>query len=299
MKINWKNYVDQIYSVTCTSNKEQIDILKQELDRVDILDSGIYTNFINVDSPFYELIYNNVYKIDSYNPFNGATKLTYAVYYLLRLSYEMGYERIMIMEDDLKLLKDKEKIIKILDYVNNTNVDFDIICCNLERYEDHFYDFINNNDFMNNIYYDHLNKEAEYIYFSCSTLNIYSRSGMKKLIDFFEHTYCVIDRYNLFMLNIPDMNIYALYPWLCIQQRYAYDLCDLPEIINNYNLNEITDSDVYHYIDRLFTPVGVNDIGNNIVRQCPLGLHNFTQRILDYCIKDKNSDIYKYYIDCT
>lgn len=299
MKINWKNYVDQIYSVTCTNNKKQIDILKQELSKIDILDSGIYTNFININTPFYKLIYDNINKLDLYNPYNNQVKLTYAVYYLLRLSYEMGYERIIIMEDDPAFLKDKQKIVNLLDYINITPIDFDIICCNVERYEDHFYDFTNNNDFMNNIYYDHLNKEAEYTYFSCSTLNIYSRSGMKKLIDFFEHTYCVIDRYNLFMLNIPDMNIYALYPWLCIQQRYAYDLCDLPEIINNYNLNEITDSDVYHYIDRLFTPVGVNDLGEHIFLQRPIGMHNFTRRILDYCIKDKNSDIYKYYINCT
>ena len=68
MIIDWKDYVDHIFSVTCTNNIKQIDILKNELNRVDILNSGIYTNFINVNSPFYKLIYDNVNKIDNLNP---------------------------------------------------------------------------------------------------------------------------------------------------------------------------------------------------------------------------------------
>ena len=147
MIIDWKDYVDHIFSVTCTNNIKQIDILKNELNRVDILNSGIYTNFINVDSPFYKLIYDNVDKIDNLNPFNGATKLTYAVYYLLRLSYELGYERIIIMEDDIKFLKDKEELNNLLKYIfNNAPENFDIIVGNMELVTDYYYNF--SDDFL-------------------------------------------------------------------------------------------------------------------------------------------------------
>ena len=177
-------------------------------------------------------------KIDNLNPFNGATKLTYAVYYLLRLSYELGYERIIIMEDDIKFLKDKKELNNLLKYIfNNAPENFDIIVGNMELLTDYYYNF--SDDFLENKYFRHNNIDADTVYYSCSTINIYSRSGMKKLINFFEHIYCAIDRYNLFMLNIPDINLYSIYPWLGVQERYGIEFKNFPQIKNLYNLNDI------------------------------------------------------------
>lgn len=292
-KIDWNKYVDHIYSVTCTKDIPQIEILQKELDRVDILNSGIYTNFINVDSPFYKLIYNNVEKVDDYNPYNNQVKLTYAIYYLLRLSYELRYERIIIMEDDIKFLKDKNNIIKVLNHIDKVPKDFDIIACNIERCMINYYDFEKNNssEFINNVYYQYHNPEAFTNYLSCSTINIYSRNGMKKLIEFFEKIYCVIDRYNIFMIN-SNINVYSIYPWLGIQQRYAFDLSDLPEVIDNYNLDNITDDEIFQYINKLSKPVGVTDDGISIYCH-PMGnLKYFINKLLNI-VKDKTNPIYK------
>lgn len=292
MIIDWKDYVDHIFSVTCTNNIKQIDILKNELNRVDILNSGIYTNFINVDSPFYKLIYDNVNKIDNLNPFNGATKLTYAVYYLLRLSYEFGYERIIIMEDDIKFLKDKEELNNLLKYIfNNAPKNFDIIVGNMELVTDYYYNF-SDDDFLENKYFRHNNIDADTVYYSCSTINIYSRSGMKKLIDFFEHTYCAIDRYNLFMLNIPDMNLYSIYPWIGVQERYGIEFKNFPQIKNLYNLNDITDNDIYEYFVKAFKSCGKDKDGYDLYWIHPIGRKEFMKRILSFFI-NKESEQYK------
>ena len=61
--INWKNYFDHLYSLTWPGNKEQIPILQKELDRVNILNSGIYSNFINIRTPFHKDIFDKVQKI--------------------------------------------------------------------------------------------------------------------------------------------------------------------------------------------------------------------------------------------
>lgn len=291
MIIDWKDYVDHIFSVTCTNNIKQINILKNELNRVDILNSGIYTNFINVDSPFYKLIYDNVDKIDNLNPFNGATKLTYGVYYLLRLSYELGYERIIIMEDDIKFLKDKEELNNLLKYIfNNAPENFDIIVGNMELVTDYYYNF--SDDFLENKYFRHNNIDADTVYYSCSTINIYSRSGMKKLINFFEHIYCAIDRYNLFMLNIPDINLYSIYPWIGVQERYGIEFKNFPQIKNLYNLNDITDNDIYEYFVKAFKSCGKDKDGYDLYWIPPVGRKEFMKRILDF-FNNKESEQYK------
>ena len=162
------------------------------------------------------------------------------------LSYELGYERIIIMEDDIKFLKDKEELNNLLKYIfNNAPENFDIIVGNMELLTDYYYNF--SDDFLENKYFRHNNIDADTVYYSCSTINIYSRSGMKKLIDFFEHTYCAIDRYNLFMLNIPDIKLYSIYPWIGVQERYGIEFKNFPQIKNLYNLNNITDNDIYEY----------------------------------------------------
>jgi len=292
MIIDWKDYVDHIFSVTCTKNKEQIGILENELKRVDILNSGIYTNFVNVDSPFYKLIYDNVYKIDIYNPFNGATKLTYAIYYLLRLSYELGYERIIIMEDDVKFLKDKEELNNLMKYItNNAPENFDIIVGNMELLIDRYYDF-SNNDFLTNKHFRYNNIDADTVYYSCSTINIYSRSGMKKLINFFEHTYCVIDRYNLFMLNIPNMNVYSIYPWIGVQERYGIEFNDFPQVKDLYNLNDICDNDIYEFFVKAFKSTGKDKDEMDVYWMPPIGRKNLMWRLLSF-FKDPGSNQYQ------
>ena len=115
---------------------------------------------------------------------------------------------------------------------------------------------------------------------------------MKKLINFFEHIYCAIDRYNLFMLNIPDINLYSIYPWLGVQERYGIEFKNFPQIKNLYNLNDITDNDIYEYFVKAFKSCGKNKDGYDLYWIPPIGRKEFMKRILGF-FSNKESEQYK------
>lgn len=239
MKINWSKYVDHIYCIQYILNKDRIEDLNNELYRVDILQSGIYDVIEQFPSPLYNILFKS-FQNKSQDIIQINDKLTanlgdYADgrlieyfnsllghYSAIKKAYLNNLDYVLVLEDDCRFLKDKQKIIDILDQTipifkqfttpaiyggsisyndgQTTNGDD----CNQE-YENSYHIFINN--------------EA---YLAGTAFNIYNRQAMKIFIDFIESlNYAIVDQYHIIYKDTP-MTYLILTKHLCIQQDWLY-----------------------------------------------------------------------------
>lgn len=110
--IEWNKYFDRIYCVHFLPYKDRLAKITSELKRVGILDSGIFSWKNTWDSPFYDVL-----STTSINkaPSVGYMKCGLAHYHCHKEAYELGYNRILVLEDDVSFLKDLDRIVKILE----------------------------------------------------------------------------------------------------------------------------------------------------------------------------------------
>ena len=119
--IDWKKHFDRIYCVHYLPYGERREKMESELRRVGILDSGIFSWRYTWDSPFYDEL--------AKTPLNKALSVGYmkcglAHYFCVKEAYELGYERILLLEDDIAFLNDLDEIERIL---NLSPADYDLV----------------------------------------------------------------------------------------------------------------------------------------------------------------------------
>ena len=119
--IEWNKYFDHIYCVHFLPYKDRLAKIKSELKRVGILDSGIFSWQYTWDTPFYNVL--------SRTGINKALSVGYmkcglSQYYCHKEAYDLGYNRILVLEDDISFLKDLDKIKEILEA---TPEDYDLV----------------------------------------------------------------------------------------------------------------------------------------------------------------------------
>lgn len=112
-KINWNAYFDRIYCTNFLPLTHRAALIKEELKRVGILDSGIFEWRYNCPRIYDEILFRNAPKL-------GTTKPAYVnqmlgLQQILEEAKAFGYENILVIEDDAIFLKDKKEIKKILD----------------------------------------------------------------------------------------------------------------------------------------------------------------------------------------
>lgn len=101
-----------------TGNRDRIDLLLTEFDRIGLRDVQVKWNCNNVFVQSFRPLHN---KEKDYSPaiFNN----TLGHYAIIKTAYELGYKSCLVMEDDIRFLRDVEKMISILDDMPS---DFDI-----------------------------------------------------------------------------------------------------------------------------------------------------------------------------
>lgn len=118
----WSQF-DKIFVISLAESVDRREHLKKELKRVGIDEKG--DNFewkITVRNPLYKRIWQNpTFKREWIDP-NRWFNCTLAHYECFMEADALGYDRILIMEDDVVFLKDVEKLMKIL----NNVPDYDI-----------------------------------------------------------------------------------------------------------------------------------------------------------------------------
>lgn len=111
--INWKKYCDKIYCIHCVNYHDRVQDLMDELERVDVLKSGILELRENYKNPVDDFLKSKT----GAPPSTLIMPLFIETYRILAEAQYKGYKSIAIMEDDVRFLKDKRRITNILDAI--------------------------------------------------------------------------------------------------------------------------------------------------------------------------------------
>ena len=121
MNTIWNKLYDKIYCIHFVEYTDRKKFIDQQLKRIGILDSGIfqyqYTYGSNLDKKF-ESHFKTLYQPDD----NFNSSIFFGHYNALRNAYAKGYERILILEDDVKFSDNLNDIQKLLNETSRDNV---------------------------------------------------------------------------------------------------------------------------------------------------------------------------------
>lgn len=131
----WQQHFNRIYCIHYLPAQEKFPRLKEELKRVGIWDSPNFEMRYTCPSKYDECIFKE-YQHKELAPNLGYVNLCLEVRKILYEAKEFGYERILLLEDDVAFLKDQNELTRILDA---TPKDYDIV-----QYDK----FVNNNSWM-------------------------------------------------------------------------------------------------------------------------------------------------------
>ena len=256
MNINWKNYVDHIYTVSFTKNyPNRIDKLNKELEYLDILNSNIYSIFYNIQSPlpFYKLMHQNMKHSESAEIYDEYVPKTFAHYKCIREAYELHYDHILVLEDDIIFLKNKEFI---KEYLDNLPKEYDLILLA-------FYGNQMVYNKINNYYQQMCNYDNGLLYpaFGAS-MYLISYQGMEKWLNKFENEQFTVIDYWHFGFNIETDKLYKSIDQLSLQHNDIYSLLTYSDLwyhkginINDYNIQR----NIYEHYELLKWCVKQND----------------------------------------
>ena len=118
--IDWKKHFDHIYCIHYIPYKNRFKKCQNEFERVGIRDSGVFSWRLTWDSP----IFDKLYEICNAAPSVGCMKVGFANYQCVKEAYELGFNHVLILENDNIFLKDLDKLDKIL---NDIPQDYDIL----------------------------------------------------------------------------------------------------------------------------------------------------------------------------
>ena len=176
--IDWNKYFEHIYIYSCTSNFERREKLDKELQRIGCNNYKYYYSPKDNQLMNYEHFHNHMAR--------SHKNITFGEYTLIKTCYELGYNNILLIEDDLRFLKD----------INEIETQLNIFLENRDKCNFYFFDYVIFNYCIFN--------------FSCVYLD---RKGMEYIIYCIENFPLVIDNY---------FHINYLYPNNCTSMNYNY-----------------------------------------------------------------------------
>ena len=221
--IDWKKYVDKIYIINCAvQDKERTKNLYNELHRIGVTDDLIY-NYYNISNSLVKIPLRSDLKYDKH-----FYDVTLGHYYCLKQAQEFGYEKILILENDVVFLKDVNLIEQILELVNENIYKFDVILNSLTYFATE--EDINNIDLI----------DSEVVLSVDATGNFYNKNSIQKIIDIIEKKYLVyIDYYDVWfeegIKHITTLNV----PICCQDKMFYEDNWQLYQQTYNFNFKSM------------------------------------------------------------
>jgi len=118
MNIDWDKYFEKIYIYSCAENFDRREYLNSELDRIGCKN---YEYFITCKDD----------KLINYGHFNEivpdkSKQITHGEYLIIKTAYELGYNNILLFEDDITFLNDIEEIYNQLEIFYNDKDQYNI-----------------------------------------------------------------------------------------------------------------------------------------------------------------------------
>lgn len=126
MKLDWTKYFDAIWCISYLPYKTRKELMTKQLDRVGILDHPNFNWNITFDSPYYEYLFNQLKTTNKLSYISKLSEVKCALghYSCIKKSQNQGYNKILILQDDVRFLKDLNQIELIL---NNRPENVDVI----------------------------------------------------------------------------------------------------------------------------------------------------------------------------
>ena len=241
-----------------------------ELKRVDILDSGIYYEFENINSPLYEKMFLGTFgslkeEYPMQQRYSYAYDVTIAHYYCMKHAEQHNYDRILILENDNMFLRDKKDIVKILDkaFENCDDNGFIFLGASLHAIYD-YPNILQDNSIRNTLYQCTATVDYDIIKFNKNTelaggasFNIYDKVAYKEFIKFIEDgNYWTVDVYDK-IYDLNKVNIYFSNTYVAVQECWIGTMINS---LNNYNYNYFNR---YKYVMHIVNDY--NSIKNGVV----------------------------------
>lgn len=194
--IDWKKYFDHIYCIHFVDYKEREEELKKELKRVGILDSEIFSFKYTFRTPLDNTLYESYnFMRERNNEWFKISMLNLAIghYSCMKESLGLGYERILIIEDDVAFLKNLDEIERILESSPHADIELYDKCGTKENWDSCLKSKINKD-------------YCSYSLLWCASCYSVNRKGMEHITSCQEQKFNVADFYTNNFSPVYDIN---------------------------------------------------------------------------------------------
>lgn len=223
-RVDWKKYFDRIICLHYLPHSDRIPGLEEELRRVGILDSGIFEYRYTVNDPFERFIEKSNRKLATLPEQNRAyTSILLNYHRILSEAHSLGYHRILVLEDDVRFLKDVRRIREMLDNMPDAGVvQFD------KHLADAYWDKHPYGEWRaGHLYDDGLYLHPDGKRFGSSACVAFTHDGMREVMDIMERTYNCPDSCFMYCGSyaVADTHlaVQVMYGNGAIRALYGYD----------------------------------------------------------------------------
>ena len=182
---NFNDFFDHIYCLHYLPSEARLQKLKDELSRVGIDENAKYFSWVyDYPTSLLDIVYNDK-RVNMSTPLKSSSRsyikrVSMKHYEIIKEAYSLGYNRILILEDDIRFHKDLEYIKKMLANIPDSDiVMFDKMTCSAALEATKYKRYIKT--LPSDSLYGSMNDSGVFFIFcSCYSLN---RKAMKQIID--------------------------------------------------------------------------------------------------------------------
>lgn len=216
--MDWKGKFDRIWCISYTGYPERRKPLERELDRVGILGSGVLEWHYTFKSIFDNILFDVTKRLKTNNCEDvGSLACSLAHYHCIKSSYGLGDERCLIMEDDIRFLKDVGEVCDIVDGLPD-NADIVLFDHMWNAVEHHDHDeFVRNPTGIYERVGKHYRRFGMLLGGSCYSL---SRKAMKTMVGMYETVFEAADVYTARLTEKSGLVRLCSEPRLAFQVSY-------------------------------------------------------------------------------
>lgn len=199
--IPWNRWFDKVYCLHYLPNKNRMPRLRTELTRLGLWGSDMLEMRNMVPQRMEEIVLaacklnvescNRLFEVGI-----GMENIR-----VMKEALLLGYERIMIVEDDAAFLRDKSEIIRILDAMPNGFGMVQMDKAVFPEYSHLYYDMLKEKR-INDYFIDSSSNT-----FTLSTCNVYTRQGMEKVVAALEQRMGIIDTVSAYVKGEPAVAV--------------------------------------------------------------------------------------------
>ena len=245
-----KTIFDKIYVISLTTNHSRQKFIKEQFNNLNIDFEFIYgTDFYNIRRDYKGSVINWPETFVGDNRISGSFGCSITHYQAVLQAYEFGYNNVLIIEDDICFIKNKQLIEY---YLNNIPKDADFISWDPRFVYENEYNIIFNQIKNTNNYWIELQDDINYL-IGGMMYGLMNRDIMKLYLDNQRKMFNISDSV-LGIWRFPKENIkrYIASKCLCTDQLNIQNKFNLNGVIYD-NTVKLIYNNIYQKIDKTIT----------------------------------------------